>query len=376
MTDQAVIGKPTSTQRGYPVISADSHFTEPVDLWDRLVEPRFRGHAPHVVSREDTDVIVCDGADMFPVGVIHGVRYKGGDVQLNGRYSDVPASGWDPEARIVELKVDGIATEVLYPTIAMRFFTISDPELQDACIRAYNTWAAEFCRNHSQWFHAVGIIALEDMPSALREMERCKELGHVGVMIAFHPAGDRPYDHEYYLPFWERAAALGLPVSLHTATERRVAVKLTPTETFLQYTLVQRTLIGLIYAGVFDRYPTLQVVSVENDAGWAANIIERMDYVEIKARARNLQGNGHLNREAPSHYWHKNIMYTFMRDKAAIAARDIIGVDRLMWSSDFPHGDSTWPDSQAVIDEQMVGVPDAEQRMMLHDNAARLYGLS
>jgi predicted TIM-barrel fold metal-dependent hydrolase len=69
-------------------------------------------------------------------------------------------------------------------------------------------------------------------------------------------------------------------------------------------------------------------------------------------------------------------MYTFMRDKAAIAARDIIGVDRLMWSSDFPHGDSTWPDSQAVIDEQMVGVPDAEQRMMLHDNAARLYGLS
>ena len=371
MIDQA-----TTTRRGYPVISADSHFTEPADLWDLRVEPRFRGRAPHVVSREDTDVIVCDSADMFPVGVIHGVRYKGGDVQLNGRYADVPASGWDPDARLAELAVDGISSEVLYPTIAMRFFTISDAELQDACIRAYNTWAAEFCRNHSTSFRAVGIIALEDMSRALREMERCRELGLVGVMIAFHPAGDRPYDDEYYLPFWERAAALGLPVSLHTATERRVSVKLTPTETFLQYTLVQRTLIGLIYAGVFDKYPNLQVVSVENDAGWAGNIIERMDYVEIKARARNLQGSGHLNREAPSHYWHNNIMYTFMRDKTAIAARDIIGVDRLMWSSDFPHGDSTWPESQQVIDEQLAGVPEKEQRMMLHDNAARLYGLS
>ena len=369
-------GERTSVrERGFPVISADSHFTEPADLWDRLVEPEFRGRAPHVVSREDTDVIVCEGADMFPVGVIHGVRYKGGDVQVNGRYADVPASGWDPDARIAELKVDGIAAEVLYPTIAMRLFTISDPTLQDASIRAYNTWAAEFCRNHPEYFRAVGIVALDDMPAALREMERIKQLGLVGVMVAVFPSGDKPYEHEYYLPFWEQAARLRLPVSLHTATERRVAGKLSPTETFLQYTLVQKTLIGLIYAGVFDKYPDLQVISVENDAGWAGNIIERMDYVEIKARARNLQGTGHLNREAPSHYWRTNIWFTFMRDRAAMLAREVIGADRMMWSSDFPHGDSTWPESQSVIDEQLAGVPEAEQKLILHDNAAKLYGL-
>lgn len=366
----------TTQRRTYPIISADSHFTEPADLWVRYIDPRYRERAPHVESRETTDVIVCDGGDMFPVGVIHGVRYKGGDVKIDGRYADVPASGWDPAARIPEMRQDGIAGEILYPTIAMRFFTIEDPGFQQACIRAYNDWAADFCNPHRDVYRAVGIVSLDDVDAALAEMRRFRDLGLVGVMIAVFPDGGRMYHDEHYERFWAEAESLGLPVSMHIATERRVdkAAK-SPTDSFLQYTLVQRTLIGMIYAGVFDRHPSLQMVSVENDAGWAGNLIERMDYVERKARARNLQSTGHLNREAPSHYWRNNISYTFMRDRTAILAREVIGADRLMWSSDFPHGDSTWPDSQEVIDEQLAGVPEEDQRLILHDNAARLYGL-
>jgi len=368
---------PAATRkRTFPIISADSHFTEPADLWVRYIDPAYRDRAPHVESRETTDVIVCDGADMFPVGVIHGVRYKGGDVKLDGRYADVPASGWDPAARIPEMQLDGIAAEVLYPTIAMRFFTIEDPGFQEACIRAYNNWAADFGRTHPDVFKPVGIVSLDDIDVAVREMRRFRDLGLVGVMIAVFPDGGRAYHDESYLPFWAEAEALGLPVSMHIATERRVdKAERTPTETFLSYTLVQRTLIGMIFAGVFDRFPKLQMISVENDAGWAGNLIERMDYVQRKARARNLQSAGHLNKEAPSHYWRNNVSYTFMRDRTAILAREVIGADRLMWSSDFPHGDSTWPDSQQVIDEQFEGVPEHEQRLILHDNAAKLYGL-
>src|SRR5437762_97792 len=223
---------------------------------------------------------------MFALGMIHGVRYKGGDVVLNGRYSDIPPSGWDPDARLLDMKLDGISAEILYPTIAMRFFTIEDVPFGNACIRAYNSWAASFC--------------------------------------AAKP------------------------------------------DNFLHYTLVQRTLIGMIYAGTFDRFPGLQVVSVENDVGWAGNIVERMDYVDVKGRFRNLNV-GHLNALAPSHYWHNNISYTFMRDRAGVLGREIIGVDRMMWSSDFPHGDSTWPDSLRVIDETMSDIPMAEAKMILHD---------
>jgi uncharacterized protein len=359
--------------RAYPIISADSHFTEPADLWVTRLDKRFRDRAPHVEHRETTDVFVCDNTEMFPIGMIHGVRYKGGDVKLDGRYADVPPSGWDPDARIADMRVDGIDAEVLYPTIAMRFFAIEDVAFANACIAAYNDWAAEFCRSHPERFKGIGMVSLDDVEAATREMQRCRELGLVGTMIAVFPDGTEPYHADKYLPFWAAAQEAGMPISLHTASERRVRGGQSPTDRFLHYTLVQRTFIGMIYEGVFDRFPELQVVSVENDAGWAANIIERMDYVDVKARFRNLHTD-HLNKEAPSHYWRRNIYYTFMRDHAAIACRHLIGLDRIMWSSDFPHGDSTWPDSQEVIDNQMAGVPELEQRAILHDNAARIYG--
>ena len=110
----------------FDIISADSHFTEPADLWLRHIDPEYRDRAPHVEHEADTDVFVCDGGEMFSVGLIHGVRYEGGNVPLEGRYADVPPSGWDPVARRSDMELDGIAAEVLYPTIAMRFFTIED----------------------------------------------------------------------------------------------------------------------------------------------------------------------------------------------------------------------------------------------------------
>jgi uncharacterized protein len=355
------------------IISADSHFTEPQDLWLRHIEPAYRDRAPHVEHRPDTDVFICDTGEMFPVGMIHGVRYKGGDVTVEGRYADVPRSGWDHDERVEAMRQDGVGAEVLYPTIAMRFYTIEDTAFATACIRAYNTWAAEFCSSDPARFRAVGMVALDDVEAACAEVRRCKDMGLAGIMIAVHQDGAEPYHSERYMPFWATAEELGLPVSLHTATERRVRAALSPAQFFLHYALVQPVLIGMIYAGLFDRFPRLQIVSVENDAGWAAHTIERMDYVDVQARFRNLNPN-HRNEKAPSHYWHNNISYTFMRDRTAVEMRHAIGVDRLMWSSDFPHGDSTWPDSQRVIEDLFAGVPEKEQRMILHDNAARLYG--
>jgi predicted TIM-barrel fold metal-dependent hydrolase len=262
---------------------------------------------------------------------------------------------------------------VLYPTIAMRFFTIEDVPFGNACIRAYNSWAASFCASKPENFKAIGLIYLDDVGAAVEELERCKSLGLVGAMISVHPDGAEAYDAGTYDAFWAAAERLRMPVSLHTATERRVQQHQSPTDAFLHYTLVQRTLIGMIYAGTFDRYPELQVVSVENDVGWAGNIIERMDYVDVKGRFRNLNVD-HRNEQAPSEYWHNNISYTFMRDRSGILNREIIGVDRMMWSSDFPHGDSTWPDSLSVIAETMSDIPVSEAKMILRDNAARLYG--
>jgi len=365
-----------STALGYPVISADSHVTEPADLWTSYIDEELRARAPRVEAREDGDVFVCDGVDLFPVGIVHAVRYRDGVVQPNGRYDDIPASGYDPVARLADIEPDGVSHEVLYPTIAMRLFSIEEPAFADACSRAYNTWISDFCKNAPDHFKATGIISLEDIRNAVAEMERCKGLGLSGVMVAVAPDGAEPYEHELYQDFWRVAQELDMPVSMHAATQRKASgshFAIPAAEAFLHYTSVQKTLIGMIYGGLFDRFPDLKVISVENDAGWAANIIERMDYISVKGRFKQMHTN-QLNQEAPSVYWHKNIWYTMMRDRAAVLSREIIGTDRIMWSSDFPHGDSSWPESIKVIDDVMAGIPAHDQWMMLHGNAANLYG--
>jgi predicted TIM-barrel fold metal-dependent hydrolase len=265
---------------------------------------------------------------------------------------------------------------VLYPTIALRLFSIEDPLFAEACSQAYNSWIADFCRQAPEHFKANGIISLEDVSRAVNEVNRCKELGLAGVMIAVSPDGALPYEHPHYRDFWAAATELELPVSMHAATQRRASgshFDVPAAEAFLHYTAIQKTLIGMIHGGLFDALPTLKVISVENDAGWAANIIERMDYISVRGRFKTMHTN-HYNREAPSVYWRRNIWYTMMRDRAAVLSREIIGTDRIMWASDFPHGDSSWPESMKVIDDVMSDIPAHDRWMILHGNAANLYG--
>ena len=115
------------------------------------------------------------------------------------------------------------------------------------------------------------MIALDDLDQGLDELHRAHALGLVGAMIAAVPAGALPYHDARYDPFWSAAARLQMPVSLHVATPRRLEANRTATETFLGYQVVQHMIIGMIFGGALDRHPDLQLVSVENDAGWAAD---------------------------------------------------------------------------------------------------------
>ena len=257
----------TTKQR---IISADSHVTEPGDLWVNYIEPAYRSRAPHIEHQSTTDIWVCDTGTMFPVGVMHGVRHKEGEVKVDGRWEEVPTSGYDPEARIPEIEMDGVGAEFLYPTVAMRFFTIEDVPFAEACLRAYNNWVMDFCKPYPDRFKACGVISLDNVENAVSEARRCKKLGLPGLMIALYPDESRPYHDPRYNPFWAVAEETGLPVSLHVATPRRVNDDVTETQMLTRNLLCPEVITGMIYAGVFDEFPGLKVVSAENDAGWAA----------------------------------------------------------------------------------------------------------
>ena len=194
-----------------------------------------------------------------------------------------------------------------------------------------------------------------------------------GRMAAVATVNDVGYDAPLYDPFWAAAERLALPVSLHVLTERKGGdiEKRPPSDTALVYFDVQRTLAQMIFGDVFVRFPKLIIVSVENDCGWAPYFVERLDYVLYKRYTG--QGAPLPDTPMPSAQFRRNVRCTFMRDRSGVHGRDLIGPETLMWASDYPHSDSTWPKSQEMIDDLFAGVPDEERRQITATNVAKLY---
>ncbi len=362
------------------IISADSHFTEPGDLWLNYMEPAYKARTPHVEHGPKSDTFWCEGTEMFDLGLIHGVRYQGTKIEMQSgsRYADLPQTAFDPDARLKDQDFDGVSAEVLYPTIAMRMFSTPDTDYQKACFRAYNNWAADFCSKHPNRLKGIALIAIDDVESAVGELERVAKKGLAGASVAVSPDDTLPYHHPTYDPFWAAAERLNMPISLHQATERRPTygpMGMGSVDQVLLNIWVQRVLIAMIYGGLFERFPNLRVVSAENDAGWAGNILERMDYNFGRWPPRN-KARGILNEHMPSDYFRSaNVSMTFMRDLTAVAAKAVIPVESIMWGSDFPHLVCTWPNSKKVIEQHCQYLSQEEADKVFCNSAAKLYGI-
>ncbi len=355
----------------YNVISADSHVVEEPDLWVQRMDAAFRDRAPHMEREADRDVFYVEGLPPTGVALLGSAGRDPQELGGLNRFEQNRRGGYDPEARFEDMARDGVDAEVLYPTIGFRLFRLKDIEYKAECFRAYNDWLADMCRGHEQRLKGLGLIGLDDIEAAVGELKRSQEIGLCGGMIAIYPEESRPYSDPFYEPFWANSEALGMPVSLHILT----AAGRPPFETFtIDYASMsnwaQRSLAALIFSGVFERHPDLKVVCAEADIGWIANFIQRIDHTMRKHGPRlGLQMN-----RMPSEYFRQNVRATFMTDMAGMRTWDLIGEECIMWSNDYPHTDSTWPNSQEVIAREFEGVPEGAKRNILAENCRTLYG--
>ncbi len=360
----------------YRTISADSHVVEPRDLWENYIEPGYRDRAPHVEQRGDHEIFLCEGTNLPSISLLAAAGVSSDRLVALGTYDrDCPKGAWDPHARLGEMDVDRVEAEVIYPSIAMGMYSLADIEFQGACFRAYNSWMADFCKPYPDRLKGLGLISLEDIEASVLELRRCRDIGLAGAAIAVLPDEQAPYDSPVYEPFWAAAAELALPISLHVGTERNPVRKTDVgylVSRSIDNHIVQESIATLVFGGVFLRFPGLRVVSAENDIGWAGYLVERMDYLFNR---RKSIAKLPINSE-PSEFFHRNVFLTFMRDRSGMLVRNITGVPNIMWASDYPHMDSTWPKSMEVLDEMMGDVPEDEERMIRSENAARLYGFS
>src|SRR6516165_4696638 len=380
------------------IISADSHSMEPADLWTSRLDKRFSDRAPRV--RETPEGLLFSGPGTRPVHVAggFGLGRSGNELKqhLKKGYEAARPSGWDPAERLKDQDIDGIYAEIIYTTLGMSLFGLDDIELQQACFHVYNDWVNEFASYNRKRLYPIALISLEDPSAGARELERCAKMGLPGAMIWGSAPQDKPYFLRENDPFWAAAQELGMPLSLHVfagkkETTAKVAAGEEPVRSILEagedgapmpaplllnmmggVHSVQESLQQLIVGGVFDRFPKLKIVSAENDSGWVAHFMYRIDHVYEKFGVMLDKIGLKLK---PSEYVRRNVWVTFQEDMIGPMTWKYFGTDNYMWASDFPHADSTWPNSRKVIEKDFEGIPDEVRQKMTCDNAAKLYAM-
>ncbi|MCE2391715.1 MAG: amidohydrolase [Proteobacteria bacterium] len=357
-----------------PIISADSHVFEPGDLWLRRVDRAFRDRAPRVVE-------LPGGGEAMHYADGTNVPYGGfGSAGDRGRTSsvmpleEVRSGGFDPAARLQDMRLDGVSAEVLYPSFGMRLFDLDDPGLQRACMRAYNDWLAEFQAAAPERLLGQALLPL-DVDDAVAELERVAGRGFSGVVISGHPERGKDYATDRFEKLWRALETSRLPASLHIFTgpySHRPDAFLS--EYSVATSLVARSLTQLVFSGVFERYPGLKIVSAENDIGWVAHLMQRMDHAYERKGPRYRHGlSGEL---LPSELIRRQVRCTFMDDRAGLLTLEVAGPETFMWASDYPHDDSTFPESRQVIERLFGDLPPEVRHRVVYQNAADWFGLA
>lgn len=358
------------------LISADSHVTEPAETYVDYIDPAWRDRAPRLVHHETMgDVFVIDGLTCpLGLGTISAAGRPAAEINYAGAsFADFHRGGYDPVARLEEQYQDGVEAEVIYPSIGLALCGHRNQDYKRACFAAYNRWLSEFCGSSPRLI-GLGMTAMRSPADGLDDLVAIKALGLRGVMMPGDPVVE-DYDSPAYDDFWQASVELELPLSFHIVTGRAERPRGPTMNGFLAAIRGCQDIIGaMILGGVFERVPDLRIVCVEADAGWVPHFMYRMDHA-WKRHGNWLPAGAALSR-FPSEYFRDSVYVTFQDDPVALQTADLMNWRHLMWASDFPHSDSTWPNSRALTTEQAACLPEEQRAAIFAGNAAALYGIA
>ena len=385
-------------------ITADSHVVEGREVFTGLAE-RFGDEAPRVMNLgEQIDAIVVPSRGMHGVSVARmgmaATRLQR-DEPLNRKPGHKPdvAHMQDPELvalfrsgyagmrrglvdgahRCEDQDLDGLAAEFLYPGY-FGMFRMKNTALLVALQKNYNDWLHDYEVASNGRLHGLPAIPVQDVDSALRELQRVLKLGFKGGCIPCTSPAERPYYDNAYEPLWATAAAAEFPLSMHVGCSsylppqfRSKALRPDGIAGYAaaQHT-VQSTLVEFMCRGVCKRHPNLNIVVAEFNAGWIAHWFDRVEQGLQRERRKFAES---YTGPHPHEVWCRQFYATIEDDRPALATRHLIGVDNLMWGSDHPHTDSTWPCSGEVLDELFEGISTEDREKISHTNVEKLDGV-
>jgi predicted TIM-barrel fold metal-dependent hydrolase len=388
------------------IIDADTHVTEPPDLWTSRLSKKWGDLIPEVRIDDDLGVECWFAGDRTygPIANTSSVNIDPetgepaeilAELLFPRRFEEVHPSSYDPDARLEVMDARGIWAHVLYPNMNFvigDFQSVSkDRSYQYEILRAYNDWLVEFSAADPDRLIPLALVPFYDAELAAKEVLRAKELGHRGVVMTGQPQiHDQPFlSDPQWNPLWSAAQETGMSINFHLgAGPQGVAGLMTPerleheggakgiaprniVETFIGNC---NSMTDIIMSGVLARYPELKVVSVEGGIGWAPFMLDALDYHFVRYDSGRDRPEFE---ELPSFYFERQCFLTYWFEKADPFYVERLGADHILFETDYPHSVSLTPPQVAdAIADGMAGLSNADKQQILWKNASALYGIA
>ncbi len=367
----------------HTIISVDDHLVEPPGMFDGRLPAHLAGDAPKVVETEEGhEVWTFDGQVFFQVGLNAVVGRPREDWLVEPtRFDEMRPGCYDIDARVRDQDINGVWASCNFPSqitgFCGRVFSQSaNAELGIAVTRAWNDWF------HDEWWQPyperqipMGITYLGDPEVGAREIRRNAERGFVAVTLPEQPhrVGMEPIFSPWWRPIIEACADTDTVICLHVGSTGVADMPPGAPMVPLGATLFGQLSLGACAEWLWSRwpveYPNLKIVMSEGGIGWVAMLIDRLENI-VERSGYGTYFPGELR---PAEVLRRNFWFATIDDPSTIRTRDVIGVENICFESDYPHGDGTWPDTQAVFEQFYGALPAAEVRMISHENAAALF---
>jgi predicted TIM-barrel fold metal-dependent hydrolase len=359
-------------------VDADGHVVEPPEAWESVPEPyrprihRDAGGFEHVVVGDQEILAV-------PLGTLATPGGNFADPSSFTALSESLPGGRDPVARLADMDAEGIDQAVLYPTIGLYFWVLQDRGAAVALARAYNDWLASYCAASPRRLFGAAMVPLQDPPSAASELRRAvTELGFRSAFVRPNPCLGRSLSDPSFSEVWAAAEELGVPVGVHEGSSVIVPTLGSdrPFNPLILHAVSHPfeemlACAQLIAFGVLERHPALRVVFLESGGGWAPFWLERLD-----EQAETFGGFCPEMVLRPSEYFARQCAISFEVDERTLPSLlPFIGSERVVWGSDYPHHDATFPGAVESLRRTIAPLGVADQARVLGTNAARWYGL-
>ncbi|HEY1280709.1 MAG TPA: amidohydrolase family protein [Acidimicrobiales bacterium] len=368
------------------LISVDDHLVEHRNVWRDRLPARLHEAGPRVVEHPDgREEWLYEGRPVASTGLnaVAGTELKDRNVDPQ-RFDQMRPAAYDPVARLDDMDADGVAMQLCFPTLpgfaGRKFYEGGDKALGLACVRAYNDFVLdEWCATAPDRYIPLTIMPLWDPELAAAEIERCATKGTKALGFPDNPyhLGLPSVHTDHWSPVFAAAQEAQLPLCCHFGGSGFAPTNAPDGPHAALTALFQVTLFTsiteFVYSPTFHRFPDLKVVFSEGSIGWLPYAMQRLDQVWEHYRFYPFE-QGKLNPDVkPSDLMRRNVFGCFIDDPIGLQLRHEIGVDNILYESDYPHADSLWPHSRKHVAEVMVDVPDDDVRRIVETNARRLF---